>query len=292
MREVLMKIHLVQMCPEVNDKEVNLKKMLGYIDRALARDANLVIFAEMSLIGYNLNKTRFRELAETIPGPSVNEVAQKLKGNNCYVTFGMCEAAESYIYNAAPLIGPNGVVGVARKLYLADIESTLTGMVFAESARFKRGARISVFDTDFGKIGIQICGDLFHPEVAMTQALKGAWMIINLSAVPLLVNESGNYPPVYMAKAFENRVCWCYANLVGDQAGVRFHGGSHISLCTQGLQKQASQGKEGREEVIEYEIDKEVVYASRRLSHYLRDIRPELIEQLLQAAKKVQYGEE
>lgn len=285
-----MKIHLVQMRPEVNNKEANLKKMLGYIDKALAKGANLVIFAEMALIGYNLDKTRFRELAETIPGPSVNKVARKLRGKNCYVTFGMSEAAESYIYNSAPLIGPNGVVGVARKLYMADIESTLTGLVFAESVRFKRGERISVFDTEFGKIGIQICADIFHPEIAMAQALEGAWMIVNLSAVPLLVNESGDYPTVYAARSFENRVCWCYANIVGDQEGIQFHGGSHILLCTQGLQKQASQGKEGKEEVIEYEIDKEIVYESRRVSHYLRDIRPDLIEQLLETARKVQYG--
>jgi predicted amidohydrolase len=155
---------------------------------------------------------------------------------------------------------------------------------------FKRGQRASVFNTEFGKIGIQICGDIFHPEIAMTQSLAGAWLIVHPSAVPIIITGGGKYPSYYEGRAYETATCWCYVNLTGDQGGVKFHGGTAVYLGSKGLQVQASMGEQSKEEVITYEIDKEDIYSLRRKAFYLRDVRPELIEQLLWTAKNVQHG--
>jgi predicted amidohydrolase len=285
------KIHLVQFHPEVYNKESNLVRILEYIDKGLAADANLIAFGEMALIGLDAEDVKVRELAEPIPGPSVNKIAEKLKGSHCYVIMGMPEATESYVYNSAPLIGPHGLVGVCRKLYLANLISTLDGKVHAEGVYIQPGQRISIFDTEFGKIGIQICVDLAHPEIAMAQALAGAWLIINPSAVSLIRTDSGKQPPALESRPYETTVCLCHVNIVGNQAGLKYHGGTSVYLGRQGLQKRASMGEDAFEEVLVYEIDSETVYSARRLSYSLKSIRPELIEQLLSVAREVQYGD-
>jgi predicted amidohydrolase len=280
-----MKIHLVQMCPELNNKENNLKKILDYIDEGLKRNANLIIFGECALVGYDLVKGKMLELSETIPGPTTMEVAAKLKGSNCYVVFGMPECDSGLVYNSAPLIGPEGVIGVARKLYLANFKSDLTGQVFAEDVHFKPGKRISVFNTKFGKIGIQICLDFYHPEIAQAQALAGAWLIIHPSATPLLLNDI-KLPAIWDARPWENLVCWCYVNLVGEQAGQKFNGGTGVYFGDQGLKKQASIGKHAIEEVLDFEVESELIYDMRMKRTNIKDIRPELIRQLLTIAEK------
>ena len=116
-----MKLHLVQIHPEINNKEANLAKILDYVDRGLAAGANLIAFGECALVGYELGgKVKYNDLAEPIPGPATEKVAARLKGKHCLVLFGMAENERGDIYNAAPLIGPDGVIGVARKLHLAN----------------------------------------------------------------------------------------------------------------------------------------------------------------------------
>lgn len=287
-----MKIYLVQMHSDVTNKEANLNKILDYIDAGLDSGANLITFGECALTGYDMNLTaKFAELAEPVPGPAVEKVAKKIAGKNCYVVFGMTEADGSYVYNSAPLIGPKGLVGVCRKLYLCSFKSVLTGATYAEHVFFKPGQRISVFDTEFGKIGVQICLDLYYPEVALAQVLAGAWLIVHPSATPLINVRKGELPTIWATRPWENSVCWAYVNLVGEQAGYRFNGGTAIYLGTHGLQKQASIGEQAKEEVIEYEVDREVIYEARRTAMFIpKFTRPDVLEQLLAIAKKAQSG--
>lgn len=284
-----MRIHLVQMNVQVNDREANLKKILDYVDRGLSAEANLIVFGECALVGYDFEAVNYKDLAEPIPGPATEKVAEMIAGRNCYVVFGMAESDGGFVYNSAPLIGPEGVVGAARKLYLANFKSAITAKTYYEGVHFKPGQRIAVFDTLYGRIGIQVCLDLYHPEIAQAQALAGAWLIVHPSATPI-IKGGGRPPSVWETRPWENSVCWCYVNIVGGKTKNEFNGATGVYLGTQGLQVQASMGEEAGEEVVEYEVDSKTVLAAKQAFSPLRDVRPELIKQLLTIAEKAQYG--
>lgn len=284
-----MQVNLVQMRAKTNDKKANLKKILHNVEKGVNNGANLIVFGELALIGYDLDRGKFKELSEPIPGPSTEAVADLISGKECYVVFGMSEREGGFTYNSAPLIGPEGLVGTTRKLYLADFKSILTGRTYAESVHFKPGQRISVFDTIFGRIGVQICLDCYHPEVGQAQALSGAWLIAHPSATPL-IKGGGKLPSVFDTRPWENSVCWCYVNVLSEDPRNKFNGGSGIYLGSAGLKKQASIGEDAIEEVIEFEVNSEEILEARQAFSPLRDIRPEIIRQLLTTAEEFQNG--
>ena len=287
-----MKLQLVQFRPEPNDKDGNLGRILRYIDEGLAVGANLIAFGEQALVGYDLNgKIRYGELAEPIPGPVTDKVAAKIRGKNCMVLFGMPESDRGDIYNSAPLIGPEGVIGVAQKLYLANFMSILTGVTYTEGVHFKPGKRISYWDTSFGRIGVEVCLDAYHPEISYAHAIAGCWLILQPSATPLMSAEAPIPSPISLARGFECISCVAYVNITGDQLGQPYQGGTHIILGPAGCKKILSYGKDAHEEVLQYEVDPGEVYKMRARFPMIRDARPDLMKQLWEITTQARYGD-
>ena len=285
-----MKMHLVQMHPELNDKASNLDKVLGFVERGLAAGVNLVAFGECALTGYELmGKVDYEGLAEPIPGPATDAIARRLKGKHTLVLLGMAERVRGDVYNAAALIGPDGVIGVARKLYLTHFRAKSSGRVYDESLFFKPGERIAVFDTEFGRLGVQICLDNRHPEIAYAQAIAGCWLKLRPAAIPFRTDQPA-VSALDLARGIENQTCDCTINLVGEQGASWYRGGTSVILGARGVQKQASVGKEAVEEVLEYEVSEENVYAARGGWHNIREVRPELTKQLWKIAAGYQAG--
>ena len=90
------------------------------------------------------------------------------------------------------------------------------------------GNEIKVFDTDCGKIAIQICYDIEFPELARIAVDKGA----NIIFVPFCTDDRQGYLRVRycaQARAIENQVYTCIAGTVGNFNPCREHG---HSVCT------------------------------------------------------------
>ena len=99
-------IALVQMEPKLTAVEDNLQRMVELVEEIGAKEkVDLVLFPELITTGYECG-VRFTELAETVPGHSVNLLANRAKEFNTYIAFGMVERkkVESVIYDAAVLI--------------------------------------------------------------------------------------------------------------------------------------------------------------------------------------------
>jgi predicted amidohydrolase len=279
-----MKLYLVQIRPEFNNPSANLAKMLDYIDRGLEAGANLIAFGECALLGYDLGgKVDYEKYAEPVPGPATSAICERLKGKHCLVTFGMAERDGDDVYNAAPLLGPDGVIGVARKLYLVHL-TTKSGRLHAEDQLFKAGQRIGIFDTEFGRIGIQICLDNRHPEIAQAQAVAGCWLKIRPAAVPSRPNQPAT-SALDLARGIENQMCDLFVNLVGDQGGTYYKGGTSVILGAKGVQTQASVGPEAQEEALEYDITPEEVSKAKGMWNNIAEIRPDIVKQLWELAE-------
>ena len=75
MREIT--VATVQMNPDLGEVEDNLVKMSDFISKiASQQKVDLIVFPELATSGYELG-VRFTELAQRIPGPTVNLMAQR-----------------------------------------------------------------------------------------------------------------------------------------------------------------------------------------------------------------------
>jgi predicted amidohydrolase len=141
---------------------------------------------------------------------------------NMYIVFGMTErvpvSSSGILYNSAVLVGPDGLLGVYRKVHAPGDEYHI----------FRQGKDWPVFDTEIGRLGLQICYDLRFPEAARELALRGAQMIILPTAWPQ--NVGLQYDILDRARAAENECWFLSANQVGacDQGQLTFYGHSRI----------------------------------------------------------------
>ena len=209
----------VQMKPELGQMEDNLIKMSEFISRvATEQPVDLIVFPELITTGYEIGP-RFPELAQRVPGPTVNLIAQRASEFGVHVVFGMVskEKVESILYNTVILVGPDGdLIGQYHKVHLRG----------EERIAFRPGYRLDVFDTAFGTVGLMVGWDLAFPEVARSQVLEGAeLLVVCANWEQPNVDEWRTY---LLARAYENAVFVAAANRVGEEPSYTFFGQSSI----------------------------------------------------------------
>ncbi|MAU11526.1 MAG: hypothetical protein CL607_17010 [Anaerolineaceae bacterium] len=217
MREIT--VAIVQMKPELGEPEDNLVKMSEMISRiASQQKVDLIVFPELITSGNELG-VRFTDIAQRVPGPTVNLIAQRANDFGIYVAFGMVtkERVESVLYNSAILVGPDGeLVETYNKVHLRG----------EERMAFREGFKLPVAETEIGNIGLIIGYDLAFPEVVRSHALEGADLVC------VLANwETANIDEwkTYMrARAYENSLFLAGANRVGEDVTLNFGGESMV----------------------------------------------------------------
>jgi predicted amidohydrolase len=171
-----------------HDPEANWKKYLAFVDEAAGRGSDYLVFPEVSLHGYLMGSASlgspemseqlryFRRVAEPVPGPTTDRLTALAAKHNMLIQAGLAERAMdgNMVYNSAVLVGPQGVIGVFRKLHNQF-----------EWPVFGPGDHLSVFETRLGKIGMFICYDLAFPEITRAFALQGATIAALTTAWPM-----------------------------------------------------------------------------------------------------------
>jgi predicted amidohydrolase len=265
------KLALAQISSKRENKKENLRKIEEFTIKAKEQAADLVIFPELSLTGYVV-RDQIYELAETIPGPSTKRIEDVAKKTGMHIIFGMPELSEktkATIFNTAVFVGPKGVIGKYRKMYLP------THSVFEEKRYFRPGYQIAAFDTELGSIGLCICYDLFFPEVCRLTRLKGAKLIVAISASPAV--RRSYFEILTAARALENTTFLAYVNLVGVEDGLQFWGGSRLVSPTGDVLAKA---KNDEEDFVICEVDYSDIRPVETFIPTLKDLRPELFDEL------------
>jgi predicted amidohydrolase len=265
------RLALAQISNKREDKEANLQKIEKLTFKANEQGANIVIFPEMSLTGYVVRDQSY-ELAETIPGPSVERIEALAKKTEMHIIFGMpelSEKAQATVFNTAVLVGPQGLIGKYRKMYLP------THSVFEEKRYFRPGYEPAAFQTDFGNIGLCICYDIFFPEVIRLSRLKGAQLIVCISASPAV--RRSYFETLTCARAIENTAYVAYVNLAGVQDGLQFWGGSRLVSPNGDV---VAKAKYDEEDFVICDVDFSDLRTAETFIPTLRDLRPELFDKL------------
>lgn len=260
----------VQMDPKLADVAGNLRRVLDSMDTAARAGATLVVFPEAALTGYVFRSLEEAvPVAETIPGPSTDVLADACRRLKVHVAVGLLEKDGDRFYNASVLMGPEGLIGRYRKLHLP----------FLGVDRFVRPGDIApaVYDTELGKIGLAICYDLDFPEYPRVLALMGAQLIVTVTNWPSDIEFVPDH--VVQTRARENVVNHVAINRAGVERGVAFIGRSKI-VDTRGVT--LVEGRHFEEDFIFADIDMAAANRKRKViipgeleTDALADRRPE-----------------
>jgi predicted amidohydrolase len=264
------KIAGVQMEPKILEKERNLSRCLEMIQVTAKEGARLIVFPECALTGYCFSSLEEAlPVAEPIPGPSTDKLIAACRELKVYVVIGLLEKDGDKCYNAAALLGLQGLVGKHRKLHLP----------YLGIDRFVNHGDLplTVYETEVGRIGLGICYDVNFPEHSRVMALQGADIIVlptnwpeGLEVIPSLVIPT---------RALDNHLYCVAINRVGEERGFKFIGRSKVAHW---LGLTLAEGKPDEEDILYAEIepatarDKHLVIVPGEFEvHLFNDRRPE-----------------
>ncbi len=265
-------IALGQISSKVGDKSHNIETIMKKVAQARKEKADLIVFPELSLTGYVV-RDRAYELAEPIPsGTSVREIELIAKKEHIHIIFGMIERgpkASVVLHNTAVLIGPEGYMGKYQKMFLP------THSVFEEKRYFRPGYQTPVFQTKLGTLGMMICYDIYFPEVSRLLCVKGAQILVCISASPSV--RRGFFETLTAARAIENTTFVAFTNLAGIQDGLQFWGGSRMIAPSGSV---ISQAKYDEDDLITAKVNYSDLTRVQAWVPTLRDLRPEIFGSL------------
>ncbi len=167
------RVGMGQILIEAGQPQANLKRAVEMIAKAADAGCDLIVLPECLDIGWT--DTRARALAQPIPGPHVEILAQAARDYQIHVTAGLVERADSKLYNAAVLLDSEGQICLLhRKINELDIAADLYAI----------GDRLGVAHTKLGAIGLDICADNVPNSLAIGHVLArmGAQIIVAPSA--------------------------------------------------------------------------------------------------------------
>lgn len=218
----MLRIALAQINPTVGDLSGNRGKILEYIARARAQEADIVAFPELAVCGYPPEDLLYKDHFVRDNILSLRSLIKEVRGIAAVIGFVDADKDKN-LYNAAALIENGKLKGVYRKEELPNYG------VFDEKRYFHPGKNPKIFFVAGCPVGINICEDIWVDQgVCRRQARQGARLLINISSSPYDVEKLEQRRRLLKKRARETKAFICYANLVGGQDELVFDGGSMI----------------------------------------------------------------
>lgn len=228
-REII--VSAIQLTAVDGEKEATVAKMMDMLDIAGDRGTQLAVLPEVwTGLGYSEDKL-YQEIAEPIPGPVTDKLAEKAKQYGMSIVGSIYEdMGDGTYYNSSPFIAPNGeILGKYWKTHLFDAPKRvdIQGGI-RESDKVNPGNELPVFETDVAKVGVSVCSDLRFPEIYRELMLKGAEIIVCASA--FLSPRFDHWEFFLRARATENQTFVIASGQYGiePKSGIAYVGRSMV----------------------------------------------------------------
>ena len=230
-----MKICLAQINPTVGAFQQNVRKICKYIGIAKKKGAELVIFPEMSIVGYPPKD--LLEISGFVENNlmALDEITRKVTGISAIVGFVDKNSSRrgKQFYNAAAHIHDKKIISKHYKSLLPTYD------VFDEDRYFEPTHSISVADICGRKFGISICEDtwgvdviwprtIHHKNPVRSMVKKGAEIIINVSASPFTIGKYNVRLKMMTNHAKRHNVPLLFVNQIGGNDDLVFDGNSLV----------------------------------------------------------------
>ena len=274
-----------QIAIEPNNVSANVDKGVRWLERAVEEhQADLVVFPETVTTGYEtgLSAEALWDLVDHAPGTVTELIQQKAADLGVHVAWPTYRrgATRGEVYNSSVLIGPGGeILGIYDKTHPAPWERHDHGG-WAEV-----GQQAEVYETELGSIGMIICYDGDFPELSRILAVKGAEIILRVSA---LQRSFDIWHITNAARAYDNHVYVVASNLIGADAKGNY--GFGHSMILNPIARRLAQAR-GTEEIISAKLDSDplryITWGSRAPQNFdhLEDRNLELYRESLKPAR-------
>ena len=198
------KIAAIQMST-VADKMENVRTVKAYLEKIKDENPDFVILPEMFCCPYQTEN--FPIYAEKEGGPVWQQLSGYAKQYGIYLIGGsMLEKdAEGNVYNTSYIFDREGKqIGKHRKVHLFDID-VKGGQTFKESDTLTAGDSDTVFDTEFGKIGVMLCFDIRFPELSRMMVNDGVKVIFVPAAFNMTTGPA-HWELSFRTRALDNQI--------------------------------------------------------------------------------------
>lgn len=252
-----MRIGLAQIDPLIGDFAGNTQKILEFIDRSREKNCDLVVFPELSLVGYPprdlLDKPSFVQASKKY-WSQIREASHGIG-----VIFGVVaeneEGPGKPYHNAALFFSEGKLLARAHKRLLPSYD------VFDEERYFEPGRAATWVDFKGVRLGITICEDiwnvadflprpLYHCDPICELRAASVEVLINLSASPFHIGKPAWVSELLKTHATRSRMQVAYVNQVGGNDELIFHGHSMVWDETGRL---AARGADFKEDLVIYD---------------------------------------
>ena len=198
------KIAAIQMST-VADKMENVRTVKAYLEKIKDENPDFVILPEMFCCPYQTEN--FPIYAEKEGGPVWQQLSGYAKQYGIYLIGGSMpeKDAEGNVYNTSYIFDREGKqIGKHRKVHLFDID-VKGGQTFKESDTLTAGDSDTVFDTEFGRMGVMLCFDIRFPELSRMMVNDGAKVIFVPAAFNMTTGPA-HWELSFRTRALDNQI--------------------------------------------------------------------------------------
>ncbi|MFP4634311.1 MAG: nitrilase-related carbon-nitrogen hydrolase [Nitriliruptoraceae bacterium] len=273
-----MRVALAQVAVQLGDLDANLARAWTAIRSARDEGADVVIFPELHLSGYDLGRV-VDDVALEATDPRLADLAAGGDGMGVLLCFPELSLSGVHTYNSAAYFQGHELVHVHRKLYLPTYD------VFEERKHFSPGTRLQAYDTAAGRVATLICNDAWQPMLPFVAVHDGARVLF----VPADSSQS-RFPEHYDSPtywydlvSFYGRMYQCYVVFVnrvgvenpGTDHELRFWGRSH---AVNPWGERLAEAADSEEDLLVVDLDPTAVRRRRREVPLLKEARLKILE--------------
>lgn len=230
--------------PVYADKEKNIDMLAPLLEKAVDAGADFVCLPEMFNCPYET--PNFPIYAEKDKGPCWQKLSLLAKKYHVYLSAGSVPEVddEGHVYNTAYVFDREGnQIARHRKVHLFDID-VKGGQCFRESDTLTAGNSVTVFDTEFGKMGLCICFDFRFVEIARKMSLAGAQVIFVPAAFNMTTGPA-HWEVMFRSRSIDNQVFTVGTSPARDMAASYHSWGHSLVVNPWGIVLSQMDEKEG-----------------------------------------------
>jgi NAD+ synthase len=212
-------IVLAQLNPVMGDIPGNLAKARAA--RAIHPHADVILFPELFVTGYPPEDLVLKPALQHDAMAAVRELAMDTASGPA-ILMPTPWVEDGKLYNAVALLDAGMVQVVKFKVELPNYG------VFDEKRVFASGPMPGPFNLRGVRIGVPICEDIWHPEVAECLAETGAEILLSPNGSPFEQGKEDTRLNLAVARVVETGLPLAYLNQLGGQDELVFDGGSFV----------------------------------------------------------------
>jgi predicted amidohydrolase len=145
-------------------RQYGLKTIRKYLERADAREVDVICFPEGYLNGYTRSEEEARERALDVSSDNFKDIMKELSSFRVMAVIGVIETEENRLFNTAIVVKHGMLVGKYRKTH-------------PQEGIFEAGVSYPIFEAKGHTFGVNICYDGNFPEATQKLVEQGAEVV-------------------------------------------------------------------------------------------------------------------